>query len=561
MTHRSYKITPTDPWAAGVVGVNFDPSVYRSEVVQYRPGTLLVQDSDIDNGHMAGRLWQMSPFQGEFSVSPNIQELTPQNAINVVSLGADPSGRHGSSAAINLAIQKAKARGYGRVYLPAGKYIIDDTIVMDSLIWLHGDGMATYLRAKPQLNAPMIQAYWEEDVRFGYMQRLSDMRLDGNRDEQDDTDASICHGVSWLAPDSGHDPVLVDELVGYQYEVSQNYPGQWFDTNRDAFNLWISYCGGTGLAMSGRGGGHFHNITCYENQGYGFDPTYDTSWVACTAGRNGKSGFLIADSAIMLTGCKAWWSGYRRPADFPDYNTHGFLFTSGTRGSQAVNCEAQDNYAAGFSFANAIGHVCRACIADSNNRRNGDNSALEFYDSYANTWEGLVYDRYNDSIRYQDTALRMQGSTTLSNRVVFQHFYRNGGATAGGFQSIQHISAENTVWLGNYIEINNEKGSQKLSPAATVYPNIYHGGKILMNLTMNVTIGHNVTSFLHGGCEMELVLTQDATGGRTVSFDSNFRLIPSWTPDTTAFRTNVIKFRWNPESNKWVQISNLTGIV
>lgn len=559
MAHRSYRITPLDQWGAGVVGVNFDPHDYPNEFMNYRPGTLLVQDGDTDVPEQRAALWQVMPFRGNHVARPEILELTPQNAMNVVSFGADPTGRVGSSAAINRAIEKAAERGYGRVYLPAGKYLIDDTIVMESLIWLHGDSMPTWLGAKDNLNAPMIKAYWEPDVRWGYMQRISDLRLDGRRDWQSDADA--CRGIEWTAPPSYEDPRLVDELVGTQYEVSQNYSGQWFDTNRIMHSVFVSYTAGDGIWMEGRGGMHAFDVTTYECGGYGIRPTYDTSWSACTAGRNGKSGWLIADSAIKLTGCKSWWSGYRRPADFPDYNTHGFLLTSGTRGSTLVNCEAQDNYAAGFSFSNAIGHGCWGCVADSNNRRNGDNAAIEFYESYANVWEGIVYDRYNDSIRYQDYALRMQGNTTLSNRVKINHFYRNGGASASGFQSIQHIHPENSVWLGNDIEFNNERGTQKMSPSTVSYPNIFHGGRILMNLTMDVTFAYNNTSLLHGGCEMELVLTQDGTGGRVVDFDTNFRVSADWVPDTDPYRTNVIKFRWNPESLKWVQVGQLLGVV
>lgn len=479
-------------------------------------------------------------------------------ALNVLAFGADPTGTTGSGAAINAALAAAAADKYQRVYIPAGYYLIDETIVHDSLIWLHGDGMATYLRAADGLNAPMIQAYYSAGVRWSYMQRISDMRLDGNRDNQNDDDADICHGIEWIAPDGTTAPILVDELVGYTYVVSDNYEGQWFDSNRDAFNLWISYCAGAGFYQSGRGGGHFHNITTYECAGYGFHPTYDTTWNNCTAGRNGKAGFYIAQSAVRMNGCKAWWSGYRRPTSYADYLTHGFMFTATTRGSAANGCEAQDNYSSGFAFNLAIGHAAYNCIADSNNRRNGDNAGVDFYESYGNAFTGQVYDRYNDDVRYQDYAIRLR-SNSIMNTIHIQSRYYNGGATAGGQQLLQHISTDTDSLQGNDIVINNQNGMQKIG-SGIVTPSVFHGGTVLCNLSQNTTVNYDPTgTLIPPGARLKFTFVQDGTGGRTVTFSGTYYRY-SWTPDTAANKVNTIEFTWNHELSKWIQSATTTGM-
>lgn len=69
-----------------------------------------------------------------------VADLT--DAISVLDHGADPTGTSDSTAAVNAAIAAADEReGAVLVYLPAGRYRIDGTVVVDrDLLTLHGDG-------------------------------------------------------------------------------------------------------------------------------------------------------------------------------------------------------------------------------------------------------------------------------------------------------------------------------------------------------------------------------------------------------------------------------------
>ena len=543
-------------------GVNFNPHEHPDELMTVdghtmRNGTILGQYLDVDDNSQSSRLWIAGVNSGVYGDTPTFQEIPAQNCINVQSMGADPTGVVASGAIINKAIAEAIARGYGRVYIPAGQYLIEESIVLDSLIWLHGDGYSTYLRAKTNLNAPMIETFYTPLTRFGYMQRISDMRLDGNRDNQ--SDATNAHGVYFQGPTGEQTPVLELELAGYPYEVSENYDGQWFDANRTMFNMFISYCAGDGFRAIGRSGTHIHNVTCQENQGFGFWPNYDTSLVNCTAGRNGKAGFYITNSAIHLTNCKAWWSGYRVPDGYDIIYSHGFYFFDNSRGSIAVNCEAQDNWSSGFAFEKAYGHACYNCVSDSNNQRHGSSVGVDFWDSYGNTFTGIVYDRYRGNVRDQVSALRMRQNSTM-NRVDIQHRHY-GNSVDAAKQAILHISTDSEMSSieGNEININNLRGTQRIT-GTSASPSVFHGGTVFWSLTGTTSVSYESSgAIIPPGTKFKFVFLQDGTGGRVVNWNASNYLV-NWTPDTTANKINTIEFTYNNTIGKWVQSAVATGI-
>ena len=60
-------------------------------------------------------------------------------AVDVIACGADPEGVNDSTAAFRDAIQKAKDLGGGTVWVPAGDYLISDTLTIPALVTLRGD--------------------------------------------------------------------------------------------------------------------------------------------------------------------------------------------------------------------------------------------------------------------------------------------------------------------------------------------------------------------------------------------------------------------------------------
>lgn len=557
MANSKSLISQSTRFYPAAYGTNFKGTGNEDDMEGLRPGTLLLQGQDEEDGVEVSRLWQVAPPMGQLCEEVEAQEIIAQNAINVRSLGADPTGRTGSGAIINRAIEEAKQRRWGRVYIPAGKYLIEESIQLDSLLWLHGDGYSSFLFAKDGLDAPVIEASYDPGVSWSYMQAISDLRIDGNRENQTNSTSSTAHGIRWQASSASSGlPRFEDELIGPARIVSSSglaSDGQWPDTNRHAHNLFISYCGGDGFICTGRGGIHLYNIVAYENAGYGFSPIFDTTLSQCQAARNGKAGFNASVSSLRLVGCKAWWSGYRNPSGWSNEFSHGFVIQG--QGIALSGCEAQDNYAHGFLFNNAYGNVATGCIADSNNRRQADDVGVSIRNSWGNRFDGYIWDRYNDSIWYQQRALEIVGSSQNIIRVTHR---RNGGSSTNvASQNLSHYSETTDSLGGNTISINNYDGHQSLT-GTVMSPSIYDGRNMRISLGANLTFNHNTSSRVHEGAEMELNFFQSGSGGYTVTFGADFDVGSGFTPSGTVGHYSTIKFRWT--GAKWVKTGEMIGV-
>ena len=108
---------------------------------------------------------------------------------------------------------------------------------------------------------------------------------------------------------------------------------------------------------------------------------------------------------------------------------------------------------------------------------------------------------------------------------------------------------------GNSVIVNNQLGSQSVAYSATVTPDPYKGGHVVIGtLTGNVTVA--APSNAHQGCRLALQFTQDATGGRTITLNATFK--KNWTPTTTANKVNIIEFVY--DGSNWIQVAGTAGI-
>lgn len=117
-------------------------------------------------------------FEGLFVFSRSNHHADPwplaPTTYNVVELGADPSGAVGASAIINAAIEAANSRGGGEVYLPAGTYLLDETIELRGEVTLIGDGdqatILDYVGMDWAMESATAPARW-------YRLRIRDLRV------------------------------------------------------------------------------------------------------------------------------------------------------------------------------------------------------------------------------------------------------------------------------------------------------------------------------------------------------------------------------------------------
>jgi hypothetical protein len=105
---------------------------------------------------------------------------------------------------------------------------------------------------------------------------------------------------------------------------------------------------------------------------------------------------------------------------------------------------------------------------------------------------------------------------------------------------------------GNNIRL--PRGFVPITYAASVTPNMWTTETAKITLTGPITI--NAPASAVAGQFLRFIFVQDATGGRVVTFNAVYKA--SWTPDTTASKTNTITFEC--DGANWVQVSAATGI-
>lgn len=145
---------------------------------------------------------------------------SPYNASN--------AGDVDATTAINAAITACNAAGGGRVYLPAGTYLVSESsgsvaIAMKSDVWLCGDGPATIIKLADGADSHVVQA----QLITNFV--LSDFQIDGNRTNQ----TAQTHGIRLAYIDAGfitrciiHDTAYYG--IGAQHGQIANL---WIDNN------------------------------------------------------------------------------------------------------------------------------------------------------------------------------------------------------------------------------------------------------------------------------------------------------------------------------------------
>ncbi len=170
---------------------------------------------------------------------------------------------------------------------------------------------------------------------------------------------------------------------------------------------------------------------------------------------------------------------------------------------------------------------------------------------------------------YTNTTTQVSGRPVAGAPAFIE--YTNSGATAtlqavgnmavgagGGASILFQVGGNNVVIAGaQNTRIVNALQRTTQTPAAsgTVAIDPTQGDVFIWSaetsnaLTGNLTISNPSNGA--AGQEIEFDLQQDATGGRSVTFGSNYKL--SWTPNTGASLRNTIRFRCT-DGTRWVQV-------
>lgn len=449
--------------------------------------------------------------------------------------GAFATGSSGTvnAAAIQAAIDAASAAGGGIVPLPEGTYTIRQ-LVMKGHVWLRGSGhLATRLVLEASQNKHAIinkvSTNGTTDPNALYY-HISDLCIDGNK-----ANNTTGNGI-FLSRYPAYTPATQDE--GGDSDL------QW-ENLATVERVLVLRAKSNGFASENIGTVRFLNCWAEHCDGNGFAPGFDSQTIGCVASNSGLAGFAVAAPSIRLEACKSYYSGAVTAG-----SGHGFNITS--HHCLIGNCEAQDNKAAGFLLDGAHGNILQGCNADSNSTSStGTYPGFDLWDCDYNVISGSCSERRADGTNSRQRSAVQIRQGAVGNQIQLTHWAETWNSAV--IDAAVH-SGSNAV-SGNTVVINNQLGSQAIAYSATITPDPYLGGKVVVGtLTGNITV--NAPSNAHAGCRLSFKFTQDTTAGRTVTWNSVYKR--NWTPTTTNGKINTIEFEY--DGTNWIQVGGTVGI-
>lgn len=511
---------------------------------------------------------------------------TSDGMVNVKAYGAVGDGTTDDTAAIAAALNAAALATPSNmwslakvVYFPPGSYLTGP-IVLPHRVGLKGASTTTVrlkLKANAGVNANLItnqQNY--SGVNDAQLCTIRDLWLDGNRPNQ-------------LAGSWNSGIVLNNSTPSGTYQTT--------DGRHQVSNVWIENFTGSGLVQAGRGGSQFSDINVWNVGRFGFNCGIDCEYVNCESGGTGLDGWLIQGNNL-LSNCKAWYAGSSlvtgrssgqpstaqsvTPAvggfNWDGVNVPGLTYSLANgwgngfhwakienttyegnyNGGTAAGCCAQDNARAGFRI-NGSRMTLSGCEADSNSATGtSDGTAtgaqLGLFAGFEltsiafdNGISGMSWDRVGTFARQGAALAIASGASRNRIELTFRGQLLDGS-------NMPPLAAGSVVG-NNLVQFRAQGGGVNAAAYAASYtPDPFAAELHTMTLTGPLTLanpamaGTNTTGvFLVQGMTLTVVLTQDATGARAVSFGNAYKL-GGFIVDPTAGSTTVLRFVYDGTS-------------
>jgi hypothetical protein len=447
---------------------------------------------------------------------------------NVKSYGAvgdyDPVGNTGTNdtaaftAAVTAAAGASVYGGVGAVFVPKGNYSVAASALnaIPNRVAIIGSGMGSTIYRRTGTNGAFIRS-----AALARCIMIANIRIDGNSARVTDTTAD---GIILDAPE----PQSTAEFLDGRHMVS---------------NVMILNTGRTALTQLNRGVCLVDNVQIWSPGGHGLDVSIDSRYSNVDVGRAGWDGFMIRGGGNTFVGCKAWFSGAVSTTGNSETNGtgHGFHFQAANySANDLAGCSAQDNGRSGFYLNNVGRQQLVGCDADSNNSLNTSACGVEIINAYGNTFIGNSWDRAANA-QPQIAALRISGGSANVVEMTYD------GTMPQGRLSTDSDATFSQVRFGPVDGLNWATFATPFTPDAGLA-----GETIRLDLTGNITI--SAPTKPHAGQRLTFIFRQDATGGRTVTWNAIFK--QNWSPTTTASKVNTITFVY--DGANWVQVA--TGL-
>ncbi len=350
---------------------------------------------------------------------------------------------------IQAALDLAGTLGGGIVQLEPGVYRTGQ-LVLPNRVWLRGVGRrATVLQLKNSANAHVIINHLSTNQTSDPNAKtcgVSDLGIHGNADNNTGT----IHGI----------------YFSQNPQFGQATSDDYHDAFHHVSNVWIEYCRNDGYKQDAMNESRLWSVYVHNCVGYGINLLFDAFAVSCTADNTGLAGFNCTGTSIRLDNCKAFSCG---GVATDKSNGHGFLLGNYQGGVNLTNCEAQDNFGAGFYFNNGRGGIVTGCTADSNSV-NVDGAYAGFHFNANATGYQLTgcaaFERQVQAGRSPQANAVYFGSGCTGNAIKGMSFF---GSDGGGFGigAIADPIKLGSVLEGNSIEINGIGSAQVITTPVT----------------------------------------------------------------------------------------------
>ncbi len=309
----------------------------------------------------------------------------------------------------------------------------------------------------------------------------------------------------------------------YAIRNPENAGGTWeevYDSHHLFRNLKLKNFKADGIQAWGQSDILIEHCWAKNCDEYGFRPSYDTYLSNNIADTTGRAGFYSKGSSTSGTQNKAFnCGGVTATAGY------GFFFegfsgqdNEGTKTWSA--CNSQDNKADGYYFRNTDRvNVQGSASSNGTGGPVGTYCGVKLDGCRYSLIDITCTERQLDGVNsWQQNALVLLSTSRncSGNQIRITHGRSGGTATVG-----KAIKEGADLTGGNDIRINGMGGTISPAYAAKYTPDPYAATTHLVGtLTGNITI--EAPSNAHLGCPLTLVFTQDATGGRVVTFDAAF---------------------------------------
>jgi hypothetical protein len=334
--------------------------------------------------------------------------------------------------------------------------------------------------------------------------------------------------------------------------------------------VFIKNFTGDGFVQTGKSDVSVSDVHVFACDGFGFNIHQDGVYSNCEAGSSGIDGFLIHQGSNRLVSCKSYFSGAKLvssriagatllsvtpPANAWDGGNvsglsfslvngfgSGFHWTNISGSTQSNNNSggsysalgAQDNARNGF-YVQGTKQTLDGVEADSNNNcgttgggvPNGTYAGVEVAGA-TNVVTGFSWDRAAN-VNHQGAALRIVSSSGTNTKNRIQLGFTG---TLNDASNMPPLTADSTLYQNRVEFAAQGRSFQNPAFAASLTPDpfaaeVFAPGALTANVTINnpVLAGTNTTGlFLVPGMRLVVILTQDGTGGRTVTWGAAFKL-------------------------------------